>query len=149
MCKRPMFFIVFLLILASFVAGPTNQALSADGSSLARAKGHGKVTFHGSGSISVDGDGVLYVNESPEVEAVGRFNFFEDEADGRRIYVVQKEATTVSVTGSEMEVSFSGANISFIAEGSGEMTVEGYGIYLKGLSIGIWTPEGTRIKLGN
>lgn len=149
MFKRMMFFVVFLLLLSSFIAGPANQALCADNSSFARAKGHGTVTFTGSGSISVDGDGVLYVNESPEVEAVGRFNFFEDEADGRRVYVVQKEATTVSVAGSDMEVSFSGANISFIAEGSGEMTVKGYGIYLEGLSFGIWTPEGTRIKLGN
>jgi len=137
------------MFLAALAAGSASQALGAAESGIARAKGHGKVSFQGSGTISVDGDGVLYVNESSEVEAVGRFNFFEDEVDGQRVYIIQKDATTVSIMGSDMHISFSGANISFIAEGRGEMLVAGYGVYLNGLSFGIWSSEGTRIRLGN
>jgi len=141
--------IIFYTMLAVLIAATAHQTSGAAESGIARAKGHGKITFQGSGTISVDGDGVLYVNESPEVVAVGRFNFFEDEVDGRRVYIIQKNATSVDITGSTMDVSFSGANISFIAEGSGEMSVTGYGVYLNGLTFGIWSSEGTSFMLGN
>jgi hypothetical protein len=135
--------------------GFAQLALSTDdespSNSIARLKGHGSVSFQGDGIVSVDGDGALYVNENALVTVLGRYNFLEDEEDGRRVYIIEEGAIEkkVIVEGEDLELSYSGANIDLIATGTGELIAKGYGFFRVGFLFGIWTTDGTKIILGN
>ena len=51
------------------------------------------------------------------------------------------------ISGKNLEVTFSGANIGLNATGDAEMVLQGYGIYIYGMDIGRWLPEGKTLFL--
>ncbi len=155
----------FIFLLAQPVFADETQAAY----SIVRSKGHGYVTYEGSGIFHVGGDGILIINKVPapdnattgEEEDETNVIFSSDEVlpidddyqepaciktkDGRCIYLMVNER--VWIEGDDIEASFAGANIGLTASGDATLMLQGYGMYFAGSALGRWSLEGTTILL--
>jgi hypothetical protein len=152
----------------------TTQAASADTATnnTARCKGHGLISFEGTGTgtITIGGDGILIINgEDADVTFLSDMDMTDESGDeepecysteeGGCVYVGtdskpgSEDETGMEgkaqITGEDLQVSFVGANIGAIVSGTGTLSIKGYGIYIFGKDIGKWGINGTKIILDN
>lgn len=134
--------------------------VQAQSGAIARCKGHGSVLFEGSGTVSINGEGVLIVSDNASVtffvvgEAGGKEPAETPECvpngNGYCIYTgsdlnspLAGQGGKAEVSGSGIKVAFSGSNIGLTAQGDGKLVLKGYGIYLYDKTIGRWTADMT------
>ena len=122
--------------------------IQSESLTVAKLKGSGIVKFNGSGKISINGEGVIFIGEEGRVELVGLSNYFENDEDGKRVYILPDDSN-VEIEGDDMEVSFYGADFGYIANvtGRSEISARGYGYYRVGLTMGVWTSDGIDLRL--
>ena len=159
-----------LMFFLSLCFSLITQAASADTetNNTARCKGHGLISFEGTGTITIGGDGILIINgEDADVTFLSDMDMTDESGDeepecysteeGGCVYVGtdgkpgSKDETGMEgkaqITGENLQVSFVGANIGAIVNGTGTLTIKGYGIYIFGKDIGKWGINGTTIIL--
>ena len=155
------FLIIFIYVFAVCL-GLATQAASTDteDNNVVFCKGHGTVSFQGDGTISINGDGILVVNDEDAVTFTDdkELECFPTE-DGSCIYIgIDDEedggiVSTAKITGENLEVSFTGANIGIKASGNATLVLKGYGIYIHKTDIsftaGRWTFGGATITIEN
>ena len=129
--------------------------MDTEATMAARCKGHGTVSFSGDGALSLSGDGTLVVNEGAEVI----FVYEETDPDNpddllQECFATEDGACIVieikgkaQISGQNIAVTFSGANIGLNATGDGELSLQGYGIYIYNKDVGRWLPEGKTLFL--
>ncbi len=151
--KKPKFILFITILTISLCFSFVTQAVSvqAQSFSTAKLKGHGIIKFQGSGEITINGEGVIFIGKNGRVNLVGPASFFENEEDGKRVYIVPEDAGTVEIEGEDMEVSFYGADFGYIVTATDKsmLNAKGYGYYRIGLTMGVWTADGAEFNLGN
>ena len=144
------FFVSILLCVSSYAASMDTEAIGA-----AKCKGHGTVGFSGDGALSISGDGTLVVNEDAEVTIVYEETDLDNSENLEQECLPTEEGFCIfigvkgkaQISGENLEVTFSGANIGLNATGDAEMVLQGYGIYIYGKDVGRWLPEGKTLYL--
>jgi hypothetical protein len=139
---------LLLIISVSFFYGTVG--FCQDAGALV-AKGHGYITFTGDGPLSVSGDGSLVVNKNCSVilpEAASDTDEIEKYIRKNAGIVYPNISGKVEISGEDINVSFSGANIGLRIEGEGTVMLKGYGIYIdsKG-NAGRWSSEGSSLSV--
>ena len=144
------------LFLSLLFPAPTQ----AQSGAIARCKGHGSVLFEGSGTVSINGEGVLIVSDNASVAffMVGDVGGKEPteapeclpSGNGYCIYTgsdlnapLAGQGGKAEVSGTGIRVAFSGSNIGLTAQGEGKLVLKGYGIYLYDKTIGRWAADRT------
>ncbi len=149
--------ITFICFLAFCCAFPESAPAQTSAGNVLYAKGHGTVTFQGTATISLNGEGTLVVDENTDVMFIREEESDQPEPEcfpteeGDCVYVELNGK--VQLTGENIEISFTGANIGLNAGGNGTMVLTGYGIYIyiigDSLKSGRWTITGTTIIFEN
>ena len=141
----PILILFFMCLTFSAHAG----SIKAESSNSASLKGHGIVKFKGDGKISINGEGVIYIDENGQVDLEGFSSFFENEEDGKRVYIIPDG--NIQIEGEALDVSFYGAGFGYnvTVTGKSELYAKGYGYYRVGINMGVLSNNGVTILLGD
>ncbi len=134
---------VFVITALSVLSAATEACAL---STVFTARGQGVVRISGSGSFEFTFKGFVIVSE----EAVVTFDGDSAEPvqldDGTLLY--NAVDGSVGVSGSALEITLGGTNISLYAVCRGSALLTGSGYYTKGLSFGLWDAEGVSTEIG-
>ena len=166
--------VTFICVSAICFCFASQAAAEPGDNNVIYCKGHGTISFQGDGKILINGDGILVVKENTVVDFPAPPGDEESEADGNEpeciqtedgscIYIGIEDTATgepdlvggnienrAEITGENLEVSFTGANISVKASGNAKLMLKGYGIYIyrtDTVTGGRWTFGGKTILL--
>lgn len=149
--KKTSFILSLSIIVVCLYLSSVAQAdpICAEAINVTKLKGNGIIKFQGDGKISIKGEGVIYIAKNGEVDLVGFSSFFENDEDGKRVYIVPEG--TVEIEGEDIDMSFYGADfgVNVTVTGQSELYAKGYGYYRTGFSMGVWSPDGITFNLGN
>lgn len=143
-----------VVLLVQYLVG-AEKVLADDPQSTVYAKGHGTVSFRGTAAITLNGEGTLVTGENARVTFVSEDGTEEGEPEcypteqGGCVYI--DVSGKVYISGDDIEISFTGANIGLNVGGTGTLVMTGYGIYIYKtagtLKTGRWAGTGTTIVL--
>jgi len=147
---------VLLCCWAALAAIAFCPAADAQSGAVARCKGHGSISFEGTGTVSINGEGFLLVSDnatvaftagsdaapvSPECIPTGTGYCIYTPADGSNL--VAGPGGKAEVSGDGIKLSFGGSNIGLTAQGEGKLMLKGYGIYVYDKTFGKWSADKT------
>ena len=144
------YFVVFVVLMFGLLCNPGGLKafpMQISSAVVAKLKGSGIVKFKGSGKIAITGEGVIFAGEQGRVDLEGLSNFFENDEDGNRVFILPEENNVV-IEGDNIDISFYGANFGYIvtATGFSHLSARGYGYYRVGLTMGVWTSDGIDVN---
>jgi len=124
---------ILLLTTVSSIA-----EIRVEGQGYVWARGNGSISVQGGTAIEITGSGLLKVNAGTVVDLLDSKGEKLATDSGEILYINFDGKAKVS--GEDIALEFSGANIVLNARGTGSVTLRGVGLYLVGVYLGSWQP---------
>jgi hypothetical protein len=129
-------FLTCLILLLTAVSSTAEIRVGGQGNVWAR--GNGNVSIQGGSAVEVTGSGLLKVNAGTVVDLLDGKGEKLATDNGEILYI--NFDGRAKITGEDIALEFSGANIVLNVRGTGSVTLKGVGIYLVGIYFGSWHP---------
>ena len=149
--KSIIFSTVILLVIIATIAPSVAFAQSGEGSGRLTAIGSGLAGLRGNGKVTISGEGVLWIRDrtgNADIHISGSGHRTELPSGWIRYAGFNGHAT---ISGTQITVALSGANIEMRAFGRGKFILRGEGSYTitkNGVvTTGVWTKEGKVLEL--
>jgi hypothetical protein len=122
--------------------------------SLITAKGDGTVALNGSGEVTIEGDGVLFIVDRTdtatiEINSTTQTHHTQQQARGNTVHTYHHFNGTATIVGDDIAVVIDGVSISVSVSGTGSMLLQGDGDYTLDNQTQPWSDDGLTIALGD
>lgn len=122
--------------------------------SLITASGDGTVAFNGSGEVTIEGDGVLFIVDRTdtatiEINSTTRSYHTQQQARGNTVHTYRHFNGTATIVGDDIAVVIDGISISVSVSGTGSMLLQGDGDYTLDNQTQPWSDDGITITIGD